>query len=87
VSVVPGDGVKVPDAPSTVPARREKSAVYVYYVAHCGQCEWFSPDRRQMETDAWGDLQSHLRNQHGGNIQEVRVRRTVVEELVPEDQI
>jgi len=78
--------MKVPDAPSTIPARREKSAIYVHYVAHCGQCEWVCPDRRQMETDAWGDLQSHLRAQHGGNIREVRIRRTVIEEPAEEQE-
>lgn len=78
--------VAVPDAPSTVPARREKSAIYVYHVAHCTACEWVAPDRRQMEADAWGDLQSHLRNQHGGNVREIRVRRTVIEELAEEQE-
>lgn len=73
------------DAPSTIAPRREKSGIYVYYVAHCGQCEWVCSDRRSYDADAWGDLQSHLRSQHGGNIREVRVRRTVTEELLEQE--
>ena len=39
-----------------------------------------------MESDSWSDLQAHLRSQHGGNVREVKVRRTVIEELVEEER-
>ena len=62
---------------------REKSGIYVYYQANCGQCEWTAADRRRDEPDAWGDLQGHLRHNHSGNVTEVRIKRTVIEELLP----
>ena len=60
-----------------------KSGIYVSYQARCGQCEWVAADRRREEIEAWGDLQGHLRRFHAGNVTEVRVKRTVIEELLP----
>ena len=65
--------------------RRERTGVYVYFVAHCGQCDWLSKDRRQMESDSWSDLQAHLRSEHGGDVREVKIRRTVTEEIVTDE--
>lgn len=62
---------------------REKSGIYVYHQARCGQCEWICTDRRSHESEAWGDLQAHLRSYHGGNVKELRVKRTVTEEVLP----
>lgn len=62
---------------------REKSGIYVYFQAHCGQCEWTGADRRRDDSEAWNDLQGHLRHNHSGNVSEVRVRRTVIEEALP----
>lgn len=60
-----------------------KSGIYVYYHARCGQCEWTAPNHRRDEMESWGDLQGHLRHVHSGNVTEVRVRRTVTEEVLP----
>lgn len=66
--------------------RRERTNTFVYWEAHCPSCEWFAPDRRQIESDAWGDLQAHLRTQHGGNVRQVKVRKTIIEEVVEENE-
>src|SRR5207302_1541443 len=82
----PGGGERVNAADTkTLAPRRERTNVYVYYEAHCGQCDWQSADRRQMESDAWNDLQGHLRAEHLGNVREVRIRKTVIEELVEQE--
>ena len=60
-----------------------RSGIYVYYQARCGQCEWVAADRRRDEMEGWGDLQGHLRHNHSGNVSEVRIKRTVIEELLP----
>jgi len=79
---------KAPDAPVTEPQRRESSRIWVYFKAGCPACEWICADRRQLESDAWGDLAQHMRSEHGGSIREVRIRRTVIEEIAePDEQI
>jgi len=74
-----------PDAPVTAPERKETSRVWVYYKARCGQCEYIA-DRRQLESESWGDLTSHMRANHGGNVTEVKILRTIIEELAEEQE-
>ena len=86
VHATKGMSKPAPDTPTTPATRKEKTSVYVYYQSHCPSCEWVSPDRRQMESDGWSDLTAHLRSGHGGQIREVRIRRTVIEEVIEQEQ-